>query len=437
MAEVAAVDLRHVGERTDKRLKHSALLIAERACFRRAIVRFIHLSSLAVAFTLLACSASHHTVGVFDVNAVTGGSSGMRAHNGQAGTGGVGSGGTPIDDGSVGTLDAGPAPIPDAAPQCMVVLPARPKRLNLYLMVDTNFLIADGGQWDKVKQGILDYARSEEAAGTGLGMRLIDPPLSIPFFPLGSGACEPSTYMMTSDAAIVAQPLPANLDEITRVLGTAVTGSLTTPLGPALQGALDLTFSLKNTLPDEEQAVVLLSDGFLDLSCTTSPQQLIQTAKNGRELYNVRSYMLELLDPTLQFLPSEITDNFPDGTIIPLDPVASAGGTHHARSFNVSAEDPSALARDLLEIQRDAQPCEYALPDGTPWEELLLAVDTGVGPGPLARLNDSTECGSSGGAYLSYIDPVSGTQWAKACDTSCLTIKEIALDPLWIVGCDL
>jgi hypothetical protein len=414
MAEVAAVDLRRVAENANERLRHSARLLA------------VLLGMLALA----GCSETHHTVGVFDVNAQTSGTSGMRAPNPQGGTGG--GGGQPIDGGgSVGVVDAA-LPIPDAAPQCTEVLPTLRKPLNLYLMIDTNFLVADGGQWNKVQQGILAYSRKDEAAGTGLGLRLIDPPPSIPLLPLGSPACEAGTYSRASSAAVNTQPLPANIDEISNAL-SIVTGSLTTPLEPALQGALDLAFSLKNARPDEEQAVVLLSDAFLDLSCGTSAEQLIQTAAEGRS-NKIRSYMLELLDPTILLLPD--LAQFA-GTFIPLDPVAAAGGTHRARSFNLSADDPSTLAERLLEIQHDAEPCEYALPSGMDWNDLLLAVDTGVGPGPLPRLTDEIECGVGGGAFISYVDPTTEATWVKACDTSCQTIKSIGRDPLWIIGCDL
>jgi hypothetical protein len=417
MAEVAAVDLRRVDDnesgKANERLRHSALYTA------------VMLGVLA----LIACSETHHTVGVFD-EAQSGGTSGTRAPNPQGGTGGGGA--APIDDGSIGTLDAAVA-IPDAAPQCTEVMATLRKPLNLYLMIDTNFLVADGGQWSKVQQGILEYSRKDEAAGTGLGLRLIDPPPSIPLLPLGSPACEASTYSRASSAAVNTQPLPTNIDEITNAL-SIVTGTLTTPLDPALQGALDLAFSLKNARPDEEQAVVLLSDAFLDLSCATSSEQLIQTAANGRNSFGIRSYMLELLDPTILLLPD--LAQFA-GTFIPLDPVAAAGGTDRARSFNLSEDNPAVLAERLLEIQHDAEPCEYAVPSGMDWSELLLAVETPGGPGPLPRLSDEIECGVGGGAFISYVDPTTGAVWAKACASSCQTIKNLGRDPLWIIGCDL
>lgn len=404
-------------------MRHSGVLTLERARARHAFV------VLAFAFALSACSETTHTVGVSDVNAVsnTSGAGGQPPR--QGGTGGMGGSGgtTPIDDGSIGLPDAA---IPDAAPQCADnVVPALQKRVNLYLMIDTNFLVADGGLWDKVRRGILDYAEREEAAGTGLGLRLIDLPddiLSNVPLPLGSEACDPSWYSRATSRAVEQQQLPLNIDQITRTLGS-VTSTFTTPLAPALEGAIDLAFSFKNTRPDEEQAVVLLSDAFLDLSCTSTASQLVEIAAKGRAM-QVRSYMIELLNP-VQILPI-------GGTIIPLDPVAAAGGTNRARSFNLSNDAPSALADRLLEIQRDVQVCEFALPADATWDEAWLAVDTGVGPGPLTRLAGEHECGEFGGSYVTYVDPTSDTTWVRACPTSCLAITASARPPVWIVDCD-
>lgn len=416
MAEVAAVDLRRAGEPANGRLRHLALVMAVLAC------------------ALGACSDARHTVGVFDVNAVSDGTGGMRdvPRAGNSGSGGT----LPIDDGSTGFPDAA---IPDAAPQCADdVIPTERRRLNMYLLIDTNFLVTTGGEWDKVQQGILDYSRREEAEGTGLGLRLIDPDALLANIPILSNiigwatntpVCAPATYSNASDAVAEA-PLPTHVAQLTSEL-TNVTASVTTPLGPALEGALALTFSWKNQRPDEEQVLVLLSDAFLDFSCGTTAEELAASAAYGVNSYGIRSYMIELLNP-VPLLPDQIAG----GTLIPLDPVAAAGGTGRARSFNLGGEDASVLADRLLEIQRDAEVCEYALPADHAWDEALLAVDTGVGPGPLARLSDASECGVNGGAYVRYVDPTNGTTWARACPTSCAAITASARAPMWIIGCD-
>jgi hypothetical protein len=411
MAEVAAVDLRRVGEQLGERPRHKRALAA-----------------LALAVALSACSRVTHTVGEHDVNAVSG-VSGMRSPPFSGGNGGN-AGDTPIEDGSTGLPDAA---IPDAAPQCADnVVAAQQKHLNLQLMVDTNFLVADSGLWDKVQRGILDYAQREEAAGTGLGLRLIDLPddiLSMVPLPLGSEACDFNWYARaTPNGAVAQQPLPANLAQLQSTLSN-VRSTFTTPLAPALTGGIELAFSLKNTRPEEEQVVVLISDAFLDLSCTSTPGELINAAAEGLAVKRIRSYMIELLQNPLPILP--VT-----GTIIPLDPVAAAGGTSHARSFHLNNDSARVLADRLLEIQRDAAVCEYALPGDAVWDEAWLAVDTGVGPGPLARLNDASECGVTGGSYVTYVDPTSGTTWARACPNSCAAIKASARPPVWIVDCD-
>lgn len=413
MAQVAAVDLRCVGEQHGERPRHKRALAA-----------------LAFAFALSACSRVTHTVGEADLNAVSG-VSGMRSPPFSGGTGGAAgsAGNTPMEDGSTGLPDAS---IPDAAPQCADnVVAARQKRVNLTLMVDTNFLVADSGLWDKVRRGILDYAQREEAAGTGLGLSLIDLPndiLSMLPLPLGSEACNFSWYARAAERGVEQQPLPTNVAQLTQTLSN-VSSTFTTPLAPALEGAIQYAFSLKNTRPAEDQAVVLISDAFLDLSCTSTPGDMINIAAAGLAQKNIRSYMIELLQNPLPILP--VT-----GTLIPLDPVASAGGTSHARSFHLNNDSARVLADRLLEIQRDATVCEYALPSDAAWGEAWLAVDTGVGPGPLPRLNDESECGVTGGSYVTFVDPTDGTTWARACPTSCAAIAALARPPVWIVDCD-
>lgn len=390
-------------------------------------------TALVFSFALSACSDAQHTVGVFDVNAVSGGAAGTR----EVPLGGMsGSGGMFPDDGSAGYVDA---TIPDAAPQCADdVIPAVRKHLNMYLLIDTNFLVTTGGEWEKVQRGILDYAQREEAAGTGLGLRLIDPNSLLVDIPILSNiigwatntpVCASSTYSNASDA-IAEAPLPTHIAQLTSEL-TNVTASVTTPLGPALEGALQLTFSWKNQRPDEDQVLVLISDAFLDFSCGTSAEDLIALARAGLAEKGIRSYMIELLNP-LALLPQPSAE----GTLIPLDPVAAAGGTGYARSFNVGENEPSVLADRLLDIQHDAEVCEYALPSDQAWDEALLAVDTGLGPGPIARLGHASECGVDGGAYVTYVDPIDGTTWARACPTSCAAIAATARQPLWIIGCD-
>lgn len=380
---------------------------------------------------LSACSEVTHTVGKSDVNAISG-ASGMRSEPmNDSGAGGT----TPIEDSSTGLPDASIRDATMETPDTIIVAAVR-KRLNLYFMVDPNFLVTDNsGVWNKVRAGILEYAQREEAAGTGLGLRVIDPPDNILFLLPTDQHCLASTYSRASSKAAAQEALPTNIAALTRALPLDVAATLTTPLTPALQGAIDLAFSLKNTRPDEEQAVVLITDAFLDLSCASTAEQLTDAALRGRVDKGIRSYMVELLNP-IPLIPDPLTQ----GTFIPLDPVASAGGTGTARPFNLRDDAPSDLAKLLLDIQLDAEACEYAVPQDATWDDALLAIDGGVGPDlpvgptPLARLNDPTECGAGGGAYVSYVDAASGTSWARACPTSCTAIKATKRPPVWIVS---
>lgn len=419
------MDLRRVGEIVHTRAR-SATGRSARERARHGCSAFAAVALFAV-ISCVACSEQQHTVGIYDLNAE--GGTGGRAHL-NAGTGGDGDGAPSTGDGSTSFVDAA-IPIPDAAPQCaQSVAPTVRKRLDLYFLIDTNFFASASENWQKVVQGIRGYSQRDESAGTGLGLRVIDPPPP-QLLPLGQDpTCDPNTYSRVS-AVIGPDPLPANVQEIADALSN-VTASVTTPLDPALAGGIRLAASRKAAYPDREQAVVMISDAFFDFSCGSSVTDLVQTAEQGLSRNRIRSYMVELVvEPLGPFMP--ILDGLPVPTKIAFDPIAAAGGTQHARTLHMQDDSASDLADTLLEIQRDAEPCDYLLPDDMDWDDTLLAVDTGAGPGPVPRLSSEAECGPIGGAYL---DSSTGTSWARACPASCAAIKATARPPVWIVGCD-
>lgn len=382
----------------------------------------------------LGCSDAQHTVGVYDVS-LAGRSGAGASPAGRAGDGDR----EPFGDGAVGAIDAAiPAPVPECADD---VMPTTRKTLGLYLLVDTNFIARGNENWNKVVQGIRQYSRRPEAEGTTVGLRIINPPPpTLDSFLAGGGpACQPGTYA-TPTVAIGPEPLPANVEALSAALSNA-TLSIATPLTVALEGAITHAFSLENSYPDQDKAVVLISDAFLDVSCSpiarqlVNPQELADAAARGLRR-GIPSYMIQLdvPAPDLWPLPFNPLEPWLDGIVVPLDPVAVAGGTRRAYTIDMEQDSAADISDTLLGIQRDAEPCDYRVPDGVPWEELRLAVDTGVGPGPMPRLASEGECADAGGAYL---DTSSGVAWARACPASCAAIRATAREPLWLVDCAL
>lgn len=428
MPDVAAVDLRSAEQYSSDPHNPSVALARGSSSARHRARRLRRLLVACLASAVFSCGDAQHTVGVHDVSLA--GASGMRAEppNPQAGIGGVS--GAPIDDGSVSTFDAA---IPDANPACASGVTATvPKAVGLYLLLDTNFIARGNEHWPKVVQGITDYSRRMEARGTSLGLRIIDPPLITPSLNIQDwieDACVPDRYNAPS---VPVGPLPANVDAISGAL-SRITLSLTTPLKAALEGALIYSSSLKDAHPEEDKALVVLTDGFLDLSCATNAQDLAGIAQRYRER-GVPSYMVELLVPPPEIWPLPITiPLWQQGTLIPLDPVARAGGTGAARSLDMETGSAADLSDTLLEIQRHASGCAYWLPSDKTYEEVLLAVDTGFGPGPLPRLSDVSECGANG----AYIAEEGSPPLVRACPESCTGILATGRPPIWIDDCDL
>jgi len=336
----------------------------------------------------------------------------------------------PTSGGAVAPLDAA---IPDANLACANgITPTVPKALGIYLLVDTNFIARGNEHWPKVVQGITEYSRRKEAEGTSLGLRVIDPPLITPSLNIQDwvrDACVPERY---DDPSVPVGPLPENVDRIASAL-TDITLSVTTPLKAALEGALTYASSLKAAHPEEDKALVLITDGFLDLSCATNAQDLAEIALRYRG-QGVSSYMVELLVPPPEIWPLPITIPFwEQGTLIPLDPVARAGGTGEARSLDMETESASDLADKLIEIQRHASGCAYWLPSDKTYDEVLLAIDTGFGPAPLPRLNDASECGANG----AYMEQEGSPPLIRACPESCDGIFASGRAPIWIDDCNL
>lgn len=373
----------------------------------------------------LACSDVKHSVGTLNV-ASTAARSGAGAGAAQAGSAGASSGtaGTgagsavPVGGGGTGTGFDVDAALPEAVPECAAnAVPSVAKRLDLYFMVSGNLVTTFTGVGAKLTSGISEYVDRDSSAGVGLGLDFY-----------GFDTCDSSAYSLP-EAPVGVDPLPSNADAIHRTLdNNAVSAEIIPPaLAAALEGAVAYSRSRANVRPGQtQQAVVLFSDGFLDLACASSSRSMAEIAAAGLPV-GVRTFIVELSAIALD-IPL-----FPIGMpLVALDPVAAAGGTGSARTIDLVRDTPADIADLLVSIQRDAQPCDYTLPDGTTWGDAQLAIDTGAGPRPLAMLDDVSACGPSGGVFL---DESSGTSWARACPASCQAIRASERSPVWLIGC--
>jgi hypothetical protein len=117
-----------------------------------------------------------------------------------------------------------------------------------------------------------------------------------------------------------------------------------------------------------------------------------------------------------------------------LDSIAKAGKTGTARHIDLQAKATD-FAKAMVDIQHDAQSCDYAVPDAVrsdPSSMALAAPDHSGVLSPLPLVAAASACASAGGYYFS--DPTSPA-WTTLCPTTCDDIKARCLDAAWVMGC--
>jgi hypothetical protein len=388
------------------------------------VVRSWRLLAAAVAcVACVACSDVQHVVGKADLSASGGsgsiaGNAGV-ASGGQGGQAGRG-GGAPIAGAGMSSFDAS---LPDAVPACAVnAVLAERRRLDIYLVLDTNITIAVDGAWPIITEGIKRYARLSAAEGTGLGYDMVGPELT--YLDPTNNICNSRDYQMPF-VVIGREPLPANADAVEQGLENTVS-VLDVPLAHVLEGALTYVGSIRDSYRTKP-VIVLVTDGFPDFACGSTIARVAEVAEVGAA-NELATYVIEV--PIINGFVEGIVDEFVEIVLPPatLTPVASASGT--TLRMLTPRDDADAVARMLLAIQREAEPCDYALPEGMAWEDIQLAVDDGTAPHPLQRLSSLDECSGSSGVYL---DPKSG--FARACLDACKLIRGSGRPPLWVRDC--
>jgi hypothetical protein len=370
----------------------------------------------------LACGVATHTVGL-----VRGGSPDLpapgrpdddRSPTGAAGNSPAGGSSSFVDDAGISV-----APIDwDAAVMCDALgLPATRKRLDLYMIVDNNFSIEllpsvpietwqplVNVAWNTLVQGIESYIDLEESAGTGVGLKSFT-------------TC--NADYETPDVEIL--PLPDNAQSMHDGLDKVPVFN-PSPMVNALQGALVYVKSRANAFDDEaRQALVLISDGYSAFGCST-PVTAQEVVRRGlRDQPAIPTYVIAL---DLRGLADLLLD--PLNRFDALDAIAAEGGTGLARRIELQ-NSTDAFVDAMLEVQRAAEPCEYAVPPEVREEpgRLSLGVsDPGGLIAALPELQAEAECGN--GYYLD-----ADRNWATLCPSVCAEVKRTRANLLWFTDC--
>jgi hypothetical protein len=283
--------------------------------------------------------------------------------------------------------DAQQQPNPSAIGCAATSQTAERKRLDLMLMVDTNYTLALAVLWPKVQMGLLSYIYDPRANGTGVGIGYFG---GIPIVAID---CRPEFYQMPG---VAIEPLPGNAakleDSLRKVIPIA--GSA---LVPGLEGGLTYARARAADNADEaDQALVLIADGFDMLPCNLAPDRAAAVAKAAfQQDPPVRTYVIALKVP-------EIANQLAQFDM--LDPIATQGGTGDLRAIEPD-EQGRALAEALLEVQHSAESCDYAVPAAQRSVRKALQVETPAAssdpdalPDFLEEVTQASDCGQ--GFYL-------------------------------------
>ena len=298
---------------------------------------------------------------------------------------------------STGVVDAGPDP--DAA--CgLVTEQAKSTPLDLYIAFDRSSSMV-GNKWDSAKLGLSAFVNDPDSAGIGV---------AINFFPLENTptSCTQTDY---SPPKVDFAPLPGNAAAITAAMAATSPSGFSTPIYPALGGAILAAKAYAQGNAGHAAAVLLVTDGdpqgpapLCGSVDPEDPDQIATLAAAGVS-YGIKTFVVGL----------------PGVKPLIVNKIAKSGGTDAAivvGSINVQAEFQTALAK----VRGEALPCEYEIPDKVeggevaPYDLNVLITPKG---GSAAILPQDAKCNAEGWKYDNAMKPTK----IIICPTSCQSLK--------------
>lgn len=351
----------------------------------------------AVVSAVATCAASSNLEG-------TGGGS----THGSGGSGGVIFTDAAAPDGNQGdgALD------PDAA--CgLITEQAKSTPLNLYIMFDKSSSLA-GAKWQSAKTGLGAFVNDPSSAGIKVALN---------FFPLDNNpTCDQHAY---EPPVIPFDVLPKNAQPIIDAMNATSPTGFSTPMYPALGGAILGAHDQQVSNPGEAASVLLVTDGAPQGPNGTcggvdpnDPTQIAALATAGVMTFGVKTFVIGL----------------PGVNQAVANQIALAGGTDAAivvGNLNVQQEFQDALAK----VRGQALPCEYKLPDQVVGGQIdvgLVNVLLTPSGGKQDILPQNPTCNGPG---WRYDDPKKPTK-IVICPQSCMALKaDFAAMVQILLGC--
>jgi hypothetical protein len=274
--------------------------------------------------------------------------------------------------------------------------------LDMLILQDRSGSMTSNDKWEQAVEAIKGFADSPGVAGLNLGLA---------FFPPKAGnECTSATY---ENLPVDIAPLPGNASAIKLSLeSTAPTGS--TPMLPALEGALAAMTTYLGANPNHAGVVILVTDGDPGGCSSTVANVSAAAAAGVAATPAVRTFVIGMEGATFGNL----------------DQIALAGGT--SKSFDVSQGQSAQaeLAKALEEVRKAAIGCVYVLPEVPPSEGTLDPASVsvkfipGINEPPVAigKVDALGDCGEISGGF--YFDDNADPTQVTLCPASCESVQE-------------
>ncbi|WP_437766963.1 vWA domain-containing protein [Sorangium sp. So ce281] len=224
--------------------------------------------------------------------------------------------------------------------------------------------------------------------------------------PAGGGDCANPLVPFDGTAArrLTEDPAPWDQQEnaLVNAINSVVLPNGETPMSVALDGATSWAITYKNAHPEEEVAVVLVTDG-IPSDCNTVPNAIGNLARNAFVNHGVRVHAV----------------GFGNSNAEIINLIADQGG---GQAFNLSAGTAlqGNLLNALVSIRGEALPCDVTVPTAGVSDPASVSVVYETAAGVETTLTPRAGIGSCGTGW--YFE--SGNTNVKLCPQTCTDIRE-------------
>lgn len=282
-----------------------------------------------------------------------------------------------------------------------IALKAERKPLNLFILIDKSSSMA-GTKWDAAKTGLDTWAHDPSTEGISAGLG---------FFPNTPSTCDQMTY---KEPTVAFGPLPTHADALIAGMTASAPDGFSSPVYPALGGAILKGIELAQNNPGVLSAVLLVTDG-----APQGPAPMCG-GKNPED----PAAIAELAATGFAFDPPVATYvvGLPGVDQAIANQIAVAGGSEAAiliGATNVAQEFRQALAK----IRGDLLPCRYDIPEAVRTGDYMLTqvnVEITPGGGEAKVVPFDPTCAGEGWRYDDPTNPVA----IVLCPASCGTLAD-------------